>query len=68
GGVIAAVMLSGRAMAPLGQVVSLLTQYHNAKTSLASLDTFMEMPVEREKDANFFHRTSFKGDIEFRNV
>ncbi|MBT2865618.1 type I secretion system permease/ATPase [Chromobacterium violaceum] len=68
GGVIAAVMLSGRAMAPLSQVVSLLTQYHNAKTSLASLDGFMKMPVEREKDAAFFHRTSFKGEIEFRNV
>nr|WP_307836134.1 type I secretion system permease/ATPase [Chromobacterium sp. ASV5] len=68
GGVIAAVMLSGRAMAPLGQVVNLMTQFHNAKTSLASLDGFMKMPVEREKDAKFFHRTHFKGDIEFRNV
>ncbi|MGL6071215.1 type I secretion system permease/ATPase [Craterilacuibacter sp.] len=68
GGVIAAVMLSGRAMAPLGQVVGLMTQYHNAKTSLASLDGFMKMPVEREKDAAFFHRTHFKGEIEFRNV
>ncbi|RMC97088.1 type I secretion system permease/ATPase [Aquitalea palustris] len=68
GGVIAAVMLSGRAMAPLGQLVGLLTQYHNAKTSLSSLDGFMKMPVEREQDANFFHRTSFQGEIEFRNV
>lgn len=68
GGVIAAVMLSGRAMAPLGQVVGLMTQYHNAKTSLASLENFMKMPVEREAEANFFHRTNFRGDIEFRNV
>ncbi|BBF87282.1 ABC transporter peptidase C39 [Aquitalea magnusonii] len=68
GGVIAAVMLSGRAMAPLGQLVALLTQYHNAKTSLSSLDGFMNMPVERPQDANFFHRTSFQGEIEFRNV
>ena len=68
GGVIAAVMLSGRVMAPLGQVVGLLTQYHNAKTSLFSLETFMKLPVEREKDAHFFHRTSFKGEIEFRDV
>ncbi|MBV8680882.1 MAG: type I secretion system permease/ATPase, partial [Aquitalea sp.] len=68
GGVIAAVMLSGRAMAPLGQLVGLLTQYHNAKTSLSSLDGFMKMPVERPQDANFFHRTSFQGEIEFRNV
>ncbi len=68
GGVIAAVMLSGRAMAPLGQLVGLLTQYHNAKISLGSLDTFMKLPVEREQNANFFHRTSFRGEIEFRNV
>ncbi|MBP8814361.1 MAG: type I secretion system permease/ATPase [Laribacter sp.] len=68
GGVIAAVMLSGRMMAPMGQVVGLLMQYHNAKTSLGSLETFMKMPVEREKDAKFFHRTSFRGEIEFRNV
>lgn len=68
GGVIAAVMLCGRAMAPLGQVVGLLTQYHNAKTSLGALDSFMKLPVEREKDVSFFHRTHFKGEIEFRNV
>ena len=68
GGVIAAVMLSGRAMAPMGQVVGLLTQYHNAKTSLSSLDGFMKMPVEREHEENFFHRTSFRGGIEFHNV
>lgn len=68
GGVIAAVMLSGRAMGPFSQMVALLAQYHNAKTSLASLDAFMQMPVEREKDDHFFHRTHFAGDIEFRNV
>jgi ATP-binding cassette subfamily C protein LapB len=46
----------------------LLTQYHNAKTSLSSLDGFMKMPVEREHEENFFHRTSFRGGIEFHNV
>jgi len=68
GGVIAAVMLCGRAMAPLGQSVALLTQYHNAKISLGSLDTFMKLPVEREPGAPFFHRTHFKGDIAFSQV
>ncbi|ACO75900.1 probable ABC transporter, ATP-binding/permease fusion [Laribacter hongkongensis HLHK9] len=68
GGVIAAVMLCGRAMVPLGQVVGLLTQYHNARTSLGALDSFMKLPVEREKDVSFFHRTHFKGEIEFRDV
>jgi ATP-binding cassette subfamily C protein LapB len=68
GGVIASVMLASRAMSPMGQLVGLMTQYHNAKISLSSLDNFMKMPVEREPDANFFHRTSFQGEVEFRNV
>ena len=38
GGIIAASMLSGRAMAPLGQVAGLLMQYHNARTSLTSIE------------------------------
>jgi ATP-binding cassette subfamily C protein LapB len=37
GGIIAASMLSGRAMAPLGQVAGLMMQYQNARTSLASV-------------------------------
>lgn len=65
GGVIAAVMLAGRAMTPMGQMVGLLTQYHNARISLGSLDTFMKLPVEREHNATFFHRPGFRGDIEF---
>ena len=68
GGVIAAVMLSSRAMAPMSQLVGLLTQYHNARISLSSLDKFMKMPVEREQNAPFFHRPRFRGDVEFRNV
>jgi len=68
GGIIAASMLSGRAMAPLGQVAGLMMQYQNARTSLASVNTHMELPVERPDGANFVHRPSFKGDIEFKDV
>ncbi len=68
GGLIAVVMLSGRAIAPLGQVVGLLTQYHHAKTSLSSLESFMEMPVERDASSPYFHRTHLKGEIEFHDV
>ena len=38
GGLIACTMLASRAMAPIGQVAGLLTQYHNAATALQSLD------------------------------
>jgi len=68
GGIIAASMLAGRAMAPLGQVAGLLMQYQNAKTSLGAVESHMQMPIERPADSNFLHRESFRGDIEFRNV
>ncbi|QZA81618.1 type I secretion system permease/ATPase [Deefgea piscis] len=68
GGIIAASMLAGRAMAPLGQVAGLLMQYQNAKTSLGAVESHMQMPIERPADSNFLHRESFRGEIEFRNV
>ncbi|QBC43687.1 type I secretion system permease/ATPase [Iodobacter fluviatilis] len=68
GGIIAASMLSGRALAPLGQVAGLLMQYQNARTSLAGIESHMKLPVERPQDSNFLHRESFRGEIEFKNV
>lgn len=68
GGLIACTMLTSRAVAPLGQMVGLLMQYHNAKVSLASLETIMTNPVERPADASFVHRPELKGNIEFRDV
>ncbi|GLS04660.1 ABC transporter [Chitiniphilus shinanonensis] len=68
GGIIAASMLTGRALAPFGQVAGVLMQYQNARTSLAGLESQMTLPVELPADSNFLHRRSFKGDIEFRNV
>lgn len=68
GGLIACTMLASRAMAPLGQMVGLLMQYHNAKTALTSLEGVMAKPVERPADAAFVHRPELRGDIEFRDV
>jgi len=68
GGLIACTMLTSRAVAPLGQMVGLLMQYHNAKVSLASLEEVMGRPVERPADAAFVHRPELKGNIEFRDV
>jgi ATP-binding cassette, subfamily C, bacterial LapB len=68
GGLIASTMLASRAMAPISQMAGLLTQYHTAATSLASLDEIMNKPVERPLDSNFLSRPVFKGDIEFREV
>jgi ATP-binding cassette, subfamily C, bacterial LapB len=68
GGLIACTMLSSRALAPIAQTAGLLTQYHTASTSLQSLDEVMNKPVERPLDSSFLSRTSFMGDIEFREV
>ncbi len=72
GALIAAAMLSGRALAPAGQVVGLLMQYQGARTALESLDRLMALPVERpgadEGAAPFVERREFKGEVELRAV
>jgi ATP-binding cassette, subfamily C, bacterial LapB len=72
GALIAAGMLSGRALAPAGQVVALLMQYQGARTALESLDRLMAQPVERpgadEGAAPFIQRREFKGEVELRNL
>jgi len=68
GGLIACTILTGRALAPIAQVASLLTRYHQAKASLESLNRMMSLPVEREPGKKFLHRPTFKGAIEFKNI
>jgi ATP-binding cassette subfamily C protein LapB len=68
GGIIAASMIAGRCLAPLGQVAGLMMQYQNARTSLGSIDTYMKMPVERPAEKTFVPRPTLQGAIEFRNV
>jgi ATP-binding cassette subfamily C protein LapB len=68
GGLIACTMLASRALVPIAQTAGLLTQYHNAATSLNSLDEIMQRPVERPADSTFLSRPIFNGDIEFREV
>jgi len=68
GGIIAASMLAGRAMAPFGQVAGLLMQYHQAKSGLETVEKHMHTEPERSDSANFLHRPSFQGSIEFNNV
>ncbi|AOB30977.1 ABC transporter [Bordetella sp. H567] len=68
GGIIAASMISGRCLVPLGQIAGLLMQYQNARTSLGSIDNYMQLPVERPETAEFLHRPVFHGSVEFRDV
>ena len=68
GGLIAASMLASRAMAPLGQGSALLTQYHNARTALKSLNEVMAQPTERPAGRPLINLSHLQGEIEFRHV
>jgi ATP-binding cassette subfamily C protein LapB len=68
GGLIACVILSGRAMGPLAQVAGLLTRMSQSKQSLDHLDEMMRAPVERPKDKHFISKSHVEGRIEFRDV
>lgn len=68
GALIACTILTGRAMAPLGQVAALMTRFNQSMVSLKTLDQLMQMPVERPAGSKFVHRPNLKGSIEFKNV
>ena len=68
GGLIATMILSGRAISPMGQIVGLITNFEDAKTSFKMLDDIVNKPLERPIAREFVKRPSLKGNIEFRNV
>lgn len=68
GALIASTILTGRALAPLGQVASALTRYHQSKAALTSLNQLMDLPVERPTGREFLNRPDFKGGVEFKKV
>ena len=68
GGLIATMILSGRAIAPMGQIVGLLTNFEDAKTSFKMLDDIINKPLERPIAKEFVKRPTLSGNIEFRNV
>jgi len=68
GGLIACVMLTSRAVAPMGQVANLAVRYFHARTALDSLDGVMQMPVDRPEDKSFISRPVLRGEVEFDGV
>ncbi len=68
GALIAAVMLSGRATAPVAQMAAMISRYHSSRGALATLERVMNLPVERPEDRNFLHRPKLDGAITFDQV
>lgn len=68
GSLIAAYMLSSRAMMPISRVAGLLMQYYSTSRSLSALDDIMKKETEREEGETFLSRPELKGELEFSNV
>lgn len=68
GALIASTILTGRALAPMAQMAGILTRYHQSKAALQSLNSLMNLPVERPSGREFLHRPEFKGGVEFKKV
>lgn len=68
GALVACVILTGRAMAPLSQVAALLTRLHQSKEGLHQLNELMKRPVERPAGKHFISMPSVRGKVEFQDV
>ncbi|MBW8192070.1 type I secretion system permease/ATPase [Neiella marina] len=68
GGLIACVMLSGRALQPMAQVAQLATRYNQSRAAFTMLDQIMALPVERPDDKRFLYRETLLGNIDIRDV
>lgn len=68
GGLIACSILSSRALAPLAQIVSLMTRFNQSMTALEALDKIIALPSERPAGKTFLHRPVLLGDIEYKGV
>ena len=68
GGLIAIVILTGRTLAPMGQVAGLMTNYEDTKTSYETLNDIITQPSERPDGKKFVERPDFSGHIEFVDV
>ncbi|SDJ59602.1 ATP-binding cassette, subfamily C, LapB [Salipiger marinus] len=68
GVLIASVILTGRALAPLAVIAQTLTRLHQARTSYRSLDGLMQAPVERPAGRQWLARPILAGGVAFENV
>ena len=68
GALIAAVILSGRTLAPLTQLANALTRVNSARTAFKTINDLMKKPKDRNDEDNPLSRPNLKGEIEFRNV
>ena len=68
GGIIAAVMLSSRAVGPMAKIASLMTRYNQTVSSLRQLDGIMNQESEFENKGHLPSRAKLEGNIVLEHV
>lgn len=68
GALIAATILTGRALAPLGQIAALIVRVNQSMVALRALDKLMKAPRERDGAATYVSRPALRGQIELHDV
>lgn len=68
GALIASVILSGRALAPLAQISSLAIRFQQAKIGLQGLQSIIERKIERHPDRQYISLDQVNGELKFQNV
>lgn len=68
GQLVACVILSGRSLAPLAQLTSLLTRSNQALEAYRNLGELMTGTIDEEERASQVRRENLKGNVSFRNV
>jgi len=68
GALIATVIMSGRAIGPMGQVAGMIAYYQHILSAYQSIENVMNLDAEHPADKQFVRRPAFKGNIEFKNV
>lgn len=68
GALIATVILSGRALSPLGQIAGLAVRFQQAWVALKGVNGIVERPSEREPSRKYITLKQINGNIKFQNV
>lgn len=68
GAIMASVILSGRALAPVGQVAALAIRFQQAKLALKGINAIVERPIEKDTSRQYITLQQVKGRIQFDNV
>lgn len=68
GALIASVILSGRALAPLGQIASLASRFQQARLALKGINAIVERPIERKADFQYVTLNQVQGTVAFQKV